>query len=247
MQAGRSITDQIAVIAHDEHRFFGPRHSHAEAQLIYAVSGVVSIRTDRGAWVVPPSRAVWVPPGVAHETASHAGVRFRALLLDAQGLQGAPEECRVVVITPLLRELILALAALAEAPGCPERTEAVVRLLLMELSFLPAQPLDLPTPAHPGLAQLCARLRDDLSETLSIEAAAAGLHMSRATFMRRFRRETGMSFGQWRQQARMLAALVLLAEGRSILEVAIDCGYSSPSAFSARFRQALGCAPSAYF
>jgi AraC-like DNA-binding protein len=174
-------------------------------------------------------------------------VKFRSLLIDTREMQGLPDECLVVAITPLLRELILKLADLAENPGSRDRTDAVVRLLLMELSFQPAQPLNLPTPKHPGLAQICERLRNDLTETLSVEGAAAILHMSRATFMRLFKRETGVSFGHWRQQARMLAALAMLAEGRSVLDVAFECGYNSPSAFSAMFRRSLGCSPSAYF
>lgn len=247
MKNGVSITDEIAVIVHDGHRFSGPKHSHEEAQLLYAVSGVVSIKTDEGTWVVPPSRAVWLPPKLEHETSSHAGVQFRSLLIDSSEMQGLPDECLVVAITPLLRELILKLADLAENPGGRDRTDAVVRLLLMELSFEPARPLNLPTPKHSELAQMCERFRNDLAENLSVEDAAAMLHMSRATFMRLFKRETGMSFGHWRQQARMLDALTMLAEGRSVLEVALECGYNSPSAFSATFRRSLGCPPSAYF
>ena len=247
MQHGVSITDEIAVIAYDDHRFFGPKHHHEQAQLLYAVSGVVSIRTDYGTWVVPPSRAVWLPPMLEHETTSHAGVQFRSLLIETSGMDNLPTTCMVVEITPLLRELIVKLADLAETPGSPERTDAVVRLSLMELSFQPSQPLSLPAPKLPELAQLCAKMRDDLSASVSIEEAAAMLNMSRATFMRVFKRETGMSFGHWRQQARILGALTLLADGRSILDVALECGYSSPSAFSAMFRRSLGQPPSSYF
>ncbi|MBK1663202.1 AraC family transcriptional regulator [Rhodospirillum rubrum] len=247
MKSGISITEEIAVITHDENRYSGPTHSHEEAQLLYAVSGVVSIKTDKGTWVVPPSRAVWLPPKLEHETTSRAGVQFRSLLIDPNGIQGLPDACMVVEITSLLRELILKLAELAKTPGSRERTDAVVRLFLMELSFQPAQPLNLPTPTHPDLARLCAKIREDLAEGVSVEDAAAMLHRSRATFMRFFKRETGMSFGHWRQQARMLDALVLLADGRSILDVALECGYSSPSAFSAIFRRSLGRPPSAYF
>jgi AraC-like DNA-binding protein len=117
----------------------------------------------------------------------------------------------------------------------------------MELSFLPVEALNLPTPNHPGLAQLCNRVRNNLADPLSIEDAASSLHMSRATFMRLFQRETKMSFGRWRQQARMLGALSLLAEGQSVLHVALACGYDSPSAFTAMFRRSLGHPPSSYF
>ncbi|WP_230640287.1 AraC family transcriptional regulator [Shinella sumterensis] len=247
LQSGVNITNEIAVITHDGHRFSGPKHTHEQAQLLYAVSGVVSITTDEGTWVVPPSRAVWLPPGLEHQTSSHAGVQFRSLLIDTSEMHGLPGECVVVEITPLVRELILKLANLAENPASRDRIDAIVRLLLMELSFQSVQPLKLPIPKHPELAQICEQFRNDLTQDLPIEAAASLLHMSRATFMRQFKRETGMSFGHWRQQARMLNALTMLAEGRSILDVAFECGYNSPSAFSAMFRRSLGCSPSAYF
>lgn len=247
LKAGLNVTDEFAVIAHDGHRYSSAKHSHSRAQLLYAISGVVSVTTDNGTWAVPPSRAVWLPPNMEHETSSHSGVQFRSLLIDTKEIRDLPEDCMVVEVTPLLRELILKLADLAERQGSREMADAVVRLLLLELSFLPVRALNLPTPKHPGLAQLCDSVRNDLTVSLSVEDAASALHMSRATFMRLFQRETGMSFGRWRQQARMLNALSLLAEGRSILDVALECGYDSPSAFSAMFHRSLGRPPSAYF
>lgn len=247
MKNGVRVTDEIAVIAHDGHRFSGPKHSHAEGQLLYAIAGVVSVTTDTGTWVVPPSRAVWLPPMVEHETASRAGVQFRSLLIDTAEMTGLPVACMVVEVTPLLRELILKLAELAEGPASPALAEAVSRLLMLELSFQPVPALSLPIPKHAGLTQLCRQIRADIAGEFSVGEASDLLHMSRATFMRLFQRETGMSFGRWRQQARMLHALSLLAEGNSILQVALECGYDSPSAFSAAFRRSLGQPPSAYF
>ncbi len=247
LQHGASIAEGIAVIAHDQHRFSGPRHSHRQAQLLYAVDGVISLTTDSGTWVVPPSRAVWLPPNLEHATASHTNVQFRSLLIDIEGNAALPKECMVVEVTPLLRELILRLASLVERPERQDMVQAVIRLLLLELTFLPAQPLNLPLPRHRALAAFCETMRRDLARTISIEEAAETLHMSRATLMRLFQRETGLSFGRWRQQARMLKALTLLAEGRSILDVALECGYDSPSAFSAMFRRSLGRSPRNYF
>ncbi|MFK0161479.1 helix-turn-helix transcriptional regulator [Rhizobium sp. NPDC090279] len=96
------------------------------------------------------------------------------------------------------------------------------------------------------LAAFCETMLGDLASTILIEEAATTLHMSRATPMRLFQRETGLSFGR-RRQARMLKALTLPAEGRSVLDVALDCGYDSPSAFSAMFRRSLGRSPRDYF
>ncbi len=244
---GTDVAEGVAVIAHDDHHFTSSRHSHSQAQLLYAVSGVISLTTESGTWVVPPSRAVWLPPHLEHVTASRTSIQFRSLLIDADGRDTLPKDCMVVEVTPLLRELILRLAGLVDKPDRKEVADAVIRLLLLELAFLPAQPLNLPLPKHPVLAAFCETVLGDLAHTISIEEAANDLHMSRATLMRLFQRETGLSFGRWRQQARMLKALTLLAEGRTILDVALDCGYESPSAFSAMFRRSLGRSPRDYF
>src|SRR5712672_1764853 len=71
--------------------------------------------------------------------------------------------------------------------------------------------------------------------------------MARRTFMRAFSAEAGMSFGRWRQQARLFAALEMLAQRKSVTEVAIAVGYDSVSAFIEMFRTMLGTTPQRYF
>jgi AraC-like DNA-binding protein len=243
----QTLTDQITIVSHDDRRFVVARHNHTEAQLIYAITGVVAVTTERGVWVVPPSRAVWVPPNMEHATRSLAAVQFRALLINGADSDDLPQDCTVVEVTPLLRELILRLALLAERPREPPYVRAAVDLLLRELAFLPVEPLSLPRPLHAHLARFCDRLFDEPARAVSLEEASEALYMSRSSFMRLFLRETGLGFARWRQQARLLHALLLLAEGQSILNVALACGYDSPSAFSAMFRRALGKSPSDYF
>ena len=63
----------------------------------------------------------------------------------------------------------------------------------------------------------------------------------------RFRLRLGMSFGRWRQQARLFAALEMLAQKKSVTEVAIAVGYDSVSAFIEMFRTMLGTTPQTYF
>ena len=236
----------VAVLSLDLDSFESAPHTHPQAQLIYAISGVVTVTTDEGTWVVPPNRAVWMPAGVKHDAKSHRAVQFRTLLIDQADL-ALPDVCRVVEVTPLLRELILRLAVLEETPEGEDFRASLTHLLRLELSFLPVEPLSLPAPRHAGLARFCERVRMDLAHTVSLEDAAEALYMSRSSFMRLFQRETGLSFAHWLKQARLLEALSLLAEGRPVLDVALTCGYESPSAFSAMFRRSLGRSPSAYF
>jgi AraC-like DNA-binding protein len=62
-----------------------------------------------------------------------------------------------------------------------------------------------------------------------------------------FQKETGLTFGKWWQQLRLLHALRLLAGGRAVTSVALDVGYDSPSAFIAAFRRYFGATPARYF
>ena len=228
-------------------RFSRTRHSHPAAQLIYAISGVACVTTDAGTWVVPPNRAVWVPAGLQHATRSYGPIKFRAIFVAPGSDAQLPSQCRVVEVSPLLRELIRRLAELPHDQRSGRFAERIAYLLLDELSFLPMQPLDLPMPTNARLARLCAEFQANPDHDLSLKTAASRIGASRSTLMRQFRQETGMSFGRWCQQARILNALGLLAEGRSVLNVALDCGYQSPSAFTAVFRRTLGKTPRDYF
>lgn len=245
--AQRPASPRISAFARDERSFSRGPHRHASSQLIYAISGIVGVTTSRGTWIVPPNRAVWVPAEVEHATRSYGPVRFRAVHVASGTGCALPSECSVVAVSPLLRELILRLVAL---DGQGERgpfAQRVSQLLLEELSFHRIQPLSLPMPQDARLGALCSELRSDPARKTTLEQAAASLGMSRRTFMRLFLRETGLTFGRWLQQARLLEALPLLAAGHSVLSVALDCGYQSPSAFAATFRRSLGTSPRNYF
>ncbi len=236
----------VSAVAQDDVSFAGPPHRHQDAQLIYARSGVVSVTTESGTWVVPPNRAVWVPSMVEHATRSHGPVQFRTIFVRSDAARSLPPSCGVVEVSPLLRELILRLVEL-QGHAVTAFAQRISELLLDELTFLPTEPLNLPMPSDQRLRDLCRVLQAKPDTDLSLDAAASRTGMSRRSFMRHFERETGMTYGRWRQQARLLAALPVLAEGRPVVTVALDCGYQSASAFAATFKRSMGRSPSGYF
>lgn len=224
-----------------------PAHHHARAQLLHALSGVVTVNTAQGSWVVPPGRGVWLPAGVVHDLRIAGRVRMRTLFVDPAARSGLPGACRVADIGPLLRQLIVAAMDLPAdyAPG--GRDERVMELILDELRTLPALALHLPMPVDPLLAGLCTRLREHPAENLALAEAARALGVSGRTLTRAFQRETGLSFAQWQRRLKLLSSLDSLAAGHPIMAVALDAGYDSPSAFSAMFRRTLGVSPTEYF
>ncbi len=186
-----------------------PPHRHDWAQLIYARAGVMTVSTAAGAWVVPPQRAVWMPALLEHAIRCATRLSMRTIYIDAGARHGLPAACGVVSVTPLLRELVL---ASVEAPGGGPRRELLVGLLLEEIRAAPLAPLHLPEPLDPRLKRITAALGADPGDPRTLAAWGKVVGASVRTLSRRFLAETGMTFRQWQRQARLLAALVRLAQ-----------------------------------
>ncbi len=222
-------------------------HHHPTGQLIHAVHGVMVVHTEMGRWVVPPTRGLWMPADIPHELRMVGEVRMRTAYIHPEATHGLPPHCSVIAISPLLRELILAAVEIESPYPDDSRDARVMRLLLDELRQLPTLPLRLPRPSDPRLQAVCATIAAAPDDKTTARAWAVRLGVDTKTVHRLFLRETGMTFGQWRQQARLLAGLERLAEGAKILDVALELGYASPSAFSTMFKRQFGVAPSAFF
>lgn len=217
-------------------------HHHPHCQLLYASSGVLRVLTDVGAWVVPPQRAVWIPSGIGHGIRTATPVSLRTAYIDPTNAPPVLHDCRVVKISPLMRELLVAATRLDIGERSP-RANAITCLLLDELAKLDAEPLCLPLPQDPRLQRVCTALLDDPGRTEGLEDWALIAGASSRTLARLFRRETGLRFIVWRQQARLAEALVRLERGMPVAQVAHGLGYHSVSAFSIMFRRFFGDPP----
>jgi AraC-like DNA-binding protein/quercetin dioxygenase-like cupin family protein len=222
-------------------------HSHGTHQLIYAARGVMSVHTDRGAWVVPPNRALWVPARAQHAIRTIGAVSMRTLYVDTAVRTDLPRDYAVVAVPGLLKELILRLIAVQARESNDRREAHIVAVLLDELQELEVQPLYVPLPEDRRLRALCNAIRSDPGSNRTTAEWGGKFGMSAKTLERSFARDVGMTFGQWRQQVRLLASLERLAAGEPVTSVALDLGYKSPSSFSVMFQRALGSSPSKYF
>ncbi len=225
-----------------------PWHEHDCAQLLHILTGVARVDTPSGSWVVPPGRGVWLPAGTRHALRLTGQVAARTLFIDPLARADLPASCQIVQITPLLRELIVASLALREeeyAPG--SRDERIYELILDEIRVMTVLPFGLPEPTSDNLRQLCSRMRDDPAGDWCSAAAAKQVNMSERTLNRRFQQQTSLTWGEWARRARLLEALVHLAQGQSVLSVALELGYGSHSAFTTMFRRVMGISPSDYF
>jgi AraC-like DNA-binding protein len=222
-------------------------HAHPWGQVVYATEGVMTVTTPVGAWVVPPSRAAWVPANTEHSIRATKRVSLSTIYVRPDLTEPLPRDCRVLAVTNLLRELVLAtLAAGMLHERVPEQAR-LAGVLLDQIRVTDEVPLQLPWPQDLRARRVADLAVADLADSSPLAVLAEGSGASVRTLERLFLRDTRMTFGRWRQQARLLHALRLLAAGETVTSAGISVGFASTSAFVAMFRRALGKTPGRWF
>ena len=224
-----------------------PLHFHDRDQLVYASQGVMTVLTAAGIWVVPTLRAVWIPASVPHSISMSGKVAMRTLYLRPRLARTLPRECCVVNVSPLLRELILHACGFQTLRKKVARQRHLIDAIVDQLEAIRTVPLQLPHLSDPRAGRVAATLLTDPSSTRTLAQLCKQAGASKRTVERLFLEEAGMTFGKWRQQLRLMQAVRLLASGAPVTQVALEAGYSTPSAFISMFRKLLGTTPSLYF
>jgi AraC-like DNA-binding protein len=237
-----------------------PPHRHTWAQVAMSSTGVIRMRAGRSTYLVPPSRVLWIPPGVEHAVTVVEAAEIRTLYVhQSERLIGpacpssehaAWTQCRVLEASSLLRELVAHLPCepngpYNQLPGARELS--LSHLVLDELRHARAVPLGLDLPEDKRLRALCEAVLAEPARWTTLESCAHLAHTSPRTVARLFRSELGSTFGQWRQQVLLSQALVLAAKGQPMAHIASNLGYASASAFSAMVTRTVGIPPSKFF
>nr|WP_295075479.1 helix-turn-helix transcriptional regulator [uncultured Roseateles sp.] len=231
-------------------------HQHDWGQLVFSISGVVRVSTERATFLVPPSRAVWIPPQVEHAVTPVERVDLRTLYLHqcpgrvGPGLSGSAAaawaDSRVLEVSPLLRELVLQLAEVRESDA-GKRELWLANLIEDELRRASSLRLGVDLPQDKRLRRFCEAMLQEPLRHADLAGWAAEVGASTRTLSRLFRQELGSSYAQWRQQALLAHALTLAARKRPMNLIAAELGYASASAFSAMVTRTVGMPPSRFF
>lgn len=221
-------------------------HHHAKSQLLLVLRGALTCEVEGGLWIVPPRSAIWIPGGTRHAIKVTGALEgYGAFVAPHLDIRLSPT-CCAVAVTPLLRELLIRAAHLPflyEEGGANSR---IVSVLIDELAEARPEDLHLPMPSDPRLRRIVESILASPANRGTLHSRAAEASMSTRSFERLIRRETGMSFGRWRQQLGVVLAVRWLAGGASIQQVAADLGYESVPSFVTMFRKALGSSPGRY-
>lgn len=207
----------------------------------------MTVTTNDGAWVVPAYRAVWIPARTTHTIAMSGVVAMRTLYLKPRLAESLPRTCCVVNIPALLKELILDACKVGSLGRRVSGQSHLIDVIVDQLRSVNVAPLQLTLPEDPRALRVADLLSTDPSDARPLAQIARVSGASRRTIERLFVDETGMTFGKWRQQLRLMHAMRLLGGGAKVTLAALEAGYSTPSAFIAAFRKALGLTPAKYF
>ncbi len=215
-------------------------HMHPFGQLLYANSGIVSVITRHGHFIIPPDRAMWLPPYCAHEVRMLTDTNITSLLLQSDD-ELAMLDCRVIEMPALMRALLVETLGFNQAQRNIKREQAILQLLRGEIAAAQRVSCTVPMPSGDKLTLLCKEIMHDLSQTLSLAQLAEKAASTPRTIARQFQNELGMSYRNWLETVRFNYACAQLERGTAAKIVAADLGYT-PSAFSnmmKRFQQRL--------
>jgi AraC-like DNA-binding protein len=221
-----------------------PEHWHQEAQLIYAVSGVMELSCSQDFWVISPQQALWVPPKISHQLKARGRVSLRTVFFQKPYLPDYyPNSSQSLVVSPLLRELIKSAESVTNKSLPESREVHLLKLLIDEIQWAKDIPLKISMPKDSRLQKICLSLLKDPSNKSTLTEWGTVVGASPRTLSRLFHAELGSSFSIWRQQVRIFTAIPRLNLEESIVQVAMDMGYDSAGAFSSAFRRTMGVTP----
>ena len=221
-------------------------HQHDRIQLLHTLSGVIHVRTSEGVWVIPPSKGIWIPENKPHAITIFGHVEARGIFVEPFARADLNTQCCVVAIPNLLSELINQAVEIKQEILPHTRSERLLELILDEIRFLEEIPFQLPEAKSNMLKEICADIKVNLASENLIDYIAKKYHISAKTISRLFQKELNMNFSVWLKQAKLLQALTDLEINKPILNIALDLGYESPSAFSYMFKREMGVSPTEY-
>ena len=235
----------LAITGGEEFERVTASHSHARGQLFASLRGLISVGLDDGLWIVPAIHAVWMPPHQPHSVRSHGPFHGWGAYVAEAACADLPQKACTVRISGLLREAVLRAASWPMGPldAASARIAAVV---LDEIRSAPVEPFGLPLPRDARLQRIGAALIADPADARDLEQWAALVAMSARTLSRRFVGETGFTFTAWRQRARLMRSLEMLADDVPVKSIALELGYSTASVFISLFRRTFGQTPAVY-
>lgn len=223
-----------------------PLESHTSGQFVHAISGVIEVGMDGQFFLAPPQYGVWIPPGVAHVSNNRHEASYVTLYVAPPLCAMLPRAPCTMVINPLIKAVLDVLRNKSLVVPQSESEHRLFHVLLDQLAAAPSYDSYLPMSQDAILGRVLTELLSSPADMRTLSEWAAAVHSTERTLARRCERDLHMPFNEWRQRLKVIHSIALLEAGHAVKDVALELGYSAPSAFIAMFHRQVGMTPQAY-
>lgn len=236
------------------HQQFMPRPpetlSFDRHYLMYCIKGAISLEIGGRRWLLPPSFAAWIPAHLPMTVTIDHPMTCCSVLFQPGFVDGLPRSSVVFTITTLARDMIhFSRRWGPETTAFDDHARHFFQALALTCAELARQPSDvwMPMGESDAVKRAIAFTEAHLDSEISARDVARAAHLSERTFVRRFGEEVGMTWRHALRRLRMIRAVELLSNDEEpIVQVALQVGYASLSAFNKAFRDFSGYTPSQF-
>lgn len=220
-------------------------HQHLKNQFVVCLSGLVTLETPYGIWILPPNTALWIPAFTQHKVKSYGYSSGYVLFIDSKLDIAIPDDFQMYHITDFLKA-ILKRAADIQHDYVREQDQRLMSCLLDEILGAPKQFFYLAMPQDPRLKKISDLMLRSPEKNYLLAQWANLCCMSERSMTRLFQQETGMSINQWRKKLHVILALQWLSEGESVQRIAYRLCYDSDTSFIVMFKKMMKMSPKKY-
>jgi AraC-like DNA-binding protein len=221
-------------------------HEHDWGQLVFALGGAIEVVADQDAWLIPPTKALFVPPLTRHSLRFRSEIALRTIYLPSNSCEALPPKCTGLAVSCLLRELVLEACRIGVLESKSVQHTHLAGLLVSEIARADPLPFFLKLPQDRRALYAAQRILADPGFDWKLSALAHDAGASARTLQRLFLAESKVQFGAWLQLVRIFAACNALLQGGSVTSAALIAGYSSTSGFIESFKRQVGMTPLEY-
>ncbi len=213
---------------------------------IYANEGVVAVITEQGRYLLPPKQAIWVAGKTPFQIIATTQAQLSYFSIKSTKENIPVETTKLLRVTEFLNNVILEAISLHQHADKPQSYLLILQIILERI--VEAENIGLLLPAVKDQRLIAITSRQQKFPALKTDLVGWGkfVHASPRTLSRVFKKETGLTYSEWKQMLAIHIAIIELYLGESIAMIAKNLGYESSSAFIFMFKKQMKVTPS-YF
>ncbi len=221
------------------------RKTNTSGHLLYVDTGQMIITVEGKLSVLCQGMAIWLPDNICYQLSSVHHCQYYFVKMLSNFTWKLPKKIKLMNASSLLEVLIKRLIA-HKGEVFDKVHESFFLLMVQEVNGSVTLKYHLPYCLHPKIQKLTEYILSFEDRNFSLEEAAKYLAVSSRTLTRIFKTEFGYGYGKWYQQLKLIRAIGMLQQNKSVTTAAYSLNYNSDSAFIRMFKRLTGETPAKF-